>query len=215
MSRFSRLFALAVLALIPALTYATHPTPEPDPTPLMTSTSGAAAVAGAAALSGSSSTAVNSTAVDASARAAQDQGQTQSATSDQAQSQSADNAGNSQTLNQSYQQVRQTATAYAASAGVTASCATGWGIGAQAPIAGLSFNKNRRDKDCVRFELAQDLYARGQNAAGDRVFCTISLVKAALGEDCLALVNTVEVQTGISRSELQERDRRMLQKLVK
>lgn len=84
-------------------------------------------------------------------------------------------------------------TAIAGGTNTTASCHYSVGAGGQGTALGLSLGFGRKDKDCERFELAQFLYARGQDVAGDRLMCQISRLKEALGSDCLAMVHQIQV----------------------
>lgn len=70
----------------------------------------------------------------------------------------------------------------------TASCRFAEGLGIQTMPAGTSVGLTFKDHDCVRAELAQMLYSRGQNEAGDRIMCQVKEVKAALGDDCLTII---------------------------
>lgn len=97
-------------------------------------------------------------------------------------------------------------------ANTTAECYTSTGVGFSTPVGGVSFGTGRKAKDCSRLALANVFYARGQTAAGDRMLCSITEVRAALGEDCLALVReTQRIDTSqfVTREELIERERRM------
>jgi hypothetical protein len=85
------------------------------------------------------------------------------------------------------------ATALATAGQTTASCHYGNGGAGQGTAFGLSLTFSRKDKDCERFLLAQFLYDRGQDFAGDRLMCRIGSVAEALGEDCLALVHEIRV----------------------
>lgn len=138
----------------------------------------------------------------------QSQGQNQNAISDQSQEQSANNEGVSQGVefNQTYKQVKQVQTAIAGNAlGSTAECLKGGGVGAQGAAFGLSLGGSRKDHDCARFILANNLYARGQKVAGDRVFCQITEIKEALGADCIALVNEQQVSYDVEIERRKER----------
>lgn len=92
----------------------------------------------------------------------------------------------------------------------TAECYSTVGFGVSSPVGGISFGTGRKAKDCSRLALAERFYARGQNAAGDRLMCTITEVREALGEDCIALVNTVKLEQPryVTHEELAERERR-------
>lgn len=138
----------------------------------------------------------------------QSQGQNQNAISDQSQEQSANNEGVQQGVefNQTYKQVKQVQTAVAGNAlGTTADCRVGGGAGAQGASFGLSFGGARKDHDCARLVLANNLYARGQKVAGDRVFCQITEIKQALGDDCIALINEQQVSYDVEVERRKER----------
>jgi hypothetical protein len=64
--------------------------------------------------------------------------------------------------------------------------------------------------------MANSLYLRGLRIAGDRITCTVSYVHDALGADCEALLNEqVDKPDAVTHQELQETERRMLQRLSK
>lgn len=73
----------------------------------------------------------------------------------------------------------------------TAGCRFAEGLGVQLTSAGTSVGFTFKDHDCVRFELAQFFYSRGQDIAGDRVICAVHEVRQVLGEDCEALVHEI------------------------
>lgn len=73
-------------------------------------------------------------------------------------------------------------------------------------MLGLSFGLGRKDRDCERFTLAQYLYDRGQDAAGDRLMCQIRVIAEALGTDCATLVHqTLVVDTRLIKKQEFER----------
>jgi hypothetical protein len=63
--------------------------------------------------------------------------------------------------------------------------------------AGTSLGFSFKDHDCARFQLAQFLYSRGQDIAGDKVMCQISELKEALGSDCLAEIHEIVATTAV------------------
>lgn len=71
----------------------------------------------------------------------------------------------------------------------TAGCRFAEGVGVQAIPGGTSVGLSFKDHDCARFEIAQFLYSRGQDSAGDRVMCQIRDVADALGKDCLTIIH--------------------------
>lgn len=79
----------------------------------------------------------------------------------------------------------------------TAGCRFAEGLGVQTMPAGTSIGISLKDHDCVRLQLAQFLYSRGQDIAGDRVTCQITEIHQALGDDCLALVHQVEASHAV------------------
>jgi hypothetical protein len=81
------------------------------------------------------------------------------------------------------------ATALAGIGVTTAGCRFAEGLGVQTMPAGTSVGLSFKDHDCARFEIAQFLYSRGQDAAGDRVMCQIKDVSDALGKDCLTIIH--------------------------
>jgi hypothetical protein len=137
---------------------------------------------------------------DASASSSSEASSTQSQGQEQGQGQSqqstsgANNEGNAQNVNIS--NARNAPAAFSGGANTTAECYTSIGGGASASIGGISFGFGKKAKDCAKLVLANDLYARGQKTAGDRIFCTITEVKETLGDDCLALINEVSVEHG-------------------
>lgn len=73
----------------------------------------------------------------------------------------------------------------------TAGCRFAEGLGLQLTSAGTSVGFTFKDHDCVRFELAQFFYSRGQDIAGDRIICAVHEVRQTLGDDCEALVHEI------------------------
>lgn len=110
--------------------------------------------------------------------------------SDQQQKQSADNAGNQQISNYNSPRIPVN-TAIAGIGMTTAGCRFAEGVGIQGVSAGGAVGFSFKDKDCERFQLAQYLYSRGQNAAGDTLMCKIKVLYKALGSDCLTIIGTV------------------------
>lgn len=110
-----------------------------------------------------------------------------SADQQQQQKQSADNAGNQQISNYNSPRIPVN-TAIAGIGMTTAGCRYAEGLGVQTSPAGASIGFSFKDKDCSRFSLAQFLYSRGQNEAGDKVMCKIKLIQDALGADCLIII---------------------------
>lgn len=128
----------------------------------------------------------------------------------------ASNAGNSQgiTENSSYSVPRQAVDGYSAATNSTAACVRDQHAGIGAIIGGFSIGHGKRDKDCARQELAQGLWAQGQFEAGDRIYCAITEVHEALGDDCLKLLRH-DVPPAIppdvvTHAELLEIERRMI-----
>ena len=107
---------------------------------------------------------------------------------------SSTSGGNSQVTNYTVGK-SPVSTALAGVGETTADCRYHDGAGIQLLGVGLSGGKSRKDADCSRLKLAQYLYSRGDSMAGDRVMCNISLIKEALGDDCLALVNQLQPAT--------------------
>lgn len=83
-------------------------------------------------------------------------------------------------------------TAVAGLGETTAGCRYHDGGGVQLAGVGLSLGKSRKDGDCERLKLAEFLYQRGNDIAGDRVMCNIKAIKEALGDDCIALVHELK-----------------------
>ena len=102
----------------------------------------------------------------------------------------ASNAGNTQTTVYAAARIP-VAPALAGFQQTTAGCRFAEGLGIQLTSAGTSVGFTFKDRDCVRFELAQFFYSRGQDIAADRIVCAVKEVKATLGDDCLALVHQV------------------------
>jgi len=85
------------------------------------------------------------------------------------------------------------ASALATVGNTTAACHYANGGAGQGNAFGLSLSFSRKDRDCERYMLAQYLYDRGQDAAGDRLMCQIRVMREALGEDCLGLVHQIQL----------------------
>lgn len=106
-----------------------------------------------------------------------------------------------------FKQVKQVASANAAAVRATASCVTGMSLGGQTPVVGGSVSFTKRNSTCVKFELAQDAYDRGQYALGDRIYCSIKEIREAAGDldTCLSLANQlIRTSTGdyVTRDEM-------------
>jgi hypothetical protein len=130
----------------------------------------------------------------------------------------ATNAGNSQST--SYASTlnvpRQAVDGYSTGTNSTASCVRDQHAGIGAVIGGLSFGRGKRDSDCARQALATQLWARGEVNAGNLIYCQITEVKAALGADCIALVNerTYAPENAVTQDQLRETERRIVGKMV-
>jgi hypothetical protein len=93
-----------------------------------------------------------------------------------------------------------------ASIGITtAGCRFAEGLGVQTMPAGTSLGFSFKDHDCARFQLAQFLYSRGQDIAGDKVLCQITELKDALGADCLADVHQIVATAAVYPAGERER----------
>lgn len=130
----------------------------------------------------------------------QGQGQSQSATggtasassgseSTSASGASASNVGNSTSVSSIYKQIKQAPGAGADAGNTTSSCYHDVRLGFSTPLGGVSMGKGRKSADCFRLELADYLYGRGNDMAGDRVLCAVTDIAKILGDDCLALVH--------------------------
>jgi hypothetical protein len=71
----------------------------------------------------------------------------------------------------------------------SAPCRYAEGLGVQTTPAGGSIGFTFKDHDCMRFHLAEVLYARGQDAAADLLMCGIGEIKKALGPNCIAIIH--------------------------
>lgn len=127
-------------------------------------------------------------------------------------------AGNSTTEVSNYAAARNpVATALAGFQVTTASCRFAEGVGIQTMPAGTSVGLTFKDHDCIRAELAQMLYARGANDAGNKLMCEIKEVKAALGADCLLTIALIAAPIAqpaapadaVTHQELLEAEKRM------
>lgn len=112
-------------------------------------------------------------------------------------------------------------TAIAGIGDTTAACRYHNGGGLQLFGVGLSLGHSSKDKDCERIALAQLMWSRGQDIAGDKIMCKVTTVHEALGDDCLALVHELtaikvtETQTNyVTTQQLNQVEQRMTQKLV-
>jgi hypothetical protein len=104
-------------------------------------------------------------------------------------------------LSSVYKEIRQAPSAGISSTNTTSPCFHSVGVGLSSPIGGISFTKGRKSADCFRLELAQSLYARNNNLAGDRVMCSITELKQALGADCIAYLNQKPVDEPVTTAE--------------
>jgi hypothetical protein len=116
-----------------------------------------------------------------------------SAASANAKGGNAANVGDSQSTSysSSYSAPRQAVDGYSSGTNTTAACALDQHAGIGAVIGGISFGRSRRDHDCARLVLANEMWARGNDHAAEAIFCSIGEVKSALGEDCMAYVHTL------------------------
>jgi hypothetical protein len=132
----------------------------------------------------------------------------------------ASNAGNAQstTITSAKNPVN---TAVAGIGETTAGCRYHNGGGVQVVGVGLSLGHSSKDKDCERIALAQLMWSRGQDIAGDRIMCKVATVAEALGEDCLALVHELKpaavTETHneyVTPAQLGEVEKRIIEKVV-
>lgn len=101
-------------------------------------------------------------------------------------------------------------TALAAMGITTAGCRFAEGVGIQLIPGGTSVGITLKDHDCVRFQIAQFFYSRGNDLAGDHVICQIAEVRKDLGDDCLAyLAQEHAPADAVTHSELRELEKRI------
>lgn len=188
-----------------------HQTPDPTPSNV-TATATGVGVANSDSYSKSNSKAVSASESNADSNSSSS---ANSANTNTANGGSATNAGNSQSTTTTYNaQKNPVNTAIAGMGDTTAGCRYHNGGGLQLLGVGVSIGHSSKDKDCERIALAQIMWNRGQDMAGDRIMCKVTAVAEALGEDCLALVHelkAVPVAGGndyVTHGELAERDRR-------
>lgn len=135
-------------------------------------------------LSNNQSTSVSSSVASESNSSASVQASTGDSTS------SSNSGGNSVSNSTVYKQRQQAPGVFTSAGNATAPCQADWRIGASAGIGGLSFGKNHTVRDCVLQDAADAELLRGNLEASIKLRCRISFYKAALGEDCEALLNT-------------------------
>lgn len=124
------------------------------------------------------------------------------------------NASSGNTISSEYDAARiPVNTALAGVGKTTAGCRFAEGLGVQTLPAGTSIGLSFKDHDCVRFQLAQFFYSRGQDIAGDKVTCQITEVRKALGSDCeqtLAITHTAAPVDAVTHAELQAVEKRIV-----
>jgi len=111
-----------------------------------------------------------------------------SASSSQAAS-SSTSGGNVMSSSTTYQEVKRAVTGNSSGTNTTAACRYDTHAGLGSVLGGLSFGRSYRDKDCLKLQVANDLWAKGMDIAAVRVYCTIPTIKDALGDDCEAVLN--------------------------
>jgi hypothetical protein len=118
--------------------------------------------------------------------ASQSTSESSSASDSNAQSSS---GGNQQATNITNNQIKQAVGGYSEGTNTTAGCYYDQHAGLGTVFGGISFGHGRKDKDCEKRALAQELWYRGNIIGGNRVYCSIRTIKDTLGEDCEALLN--------------------------
>jgi len=109
-----------------------------------------------------------------------------SASSSQAAS-SSTSGGNS--MASTFTEVKRAVTGNSSGTNTTAACRYDTHAGLGSVLGGLSFGRSYKDKDCLKLQVANDLWAKGMDIAAVRVYCTIPTIKDALGDDCEAVLN--------------------------
>lgn len=157
----------------------------------------------------------------ANANSEQHQGQHQNQTAE------SNNAGNSQSTTYSpsstYNEVRQAVDGYSSGTNSTAACVRDQHAGVGTIIGGISFGHGKRDSDCAREQLAYVAWARGNDEAAVRIYCSIGEVRKALGSDCeelmarpktIAPAAQAPVVNYVTQEELRSVEDRIVGKLV-
>jgi hypothetical protein len=163
------------------------PVPTPTPGPV-TSYSGSGA--------SSTSTSTSSSSSNQTQGQQQSQGQTQVANGGNATAtggtSSASNGAQSNQQVSTYNQVRQAPPAFAPDVFSTAPCRVGGSVGASSPFGGLALGGSKGDKDCVKVQLANGFFERGNPVAACKLLLSVKAIKGIISmEDCL-VVNTPE-----------------------
>lgn len=102
---------------------------------------------------------------------------------------SANSGGNSVSNSSVYTEVKRAVTGNSSGSNTTAGCRYDSHMGLGSVLGGLSFGRSYKDRDCLKLQVANDLWSKGLNLAAVRVYCTIPTIKDALGDDCEALLN--------------------------
>lgn len=136
----------------------------------------------------------------------------------------ATNAGNSQnlTVESHYREMRQAPASFAPAIYASGPCAYGWSAGVSFPGGSANGGKSKPDPNCDRREIIRVLTPLNPSLAL-KVACADPMVKeVATGLDCQyveivgekvpPLPPAIDLSKYVTRDELVERDRRMLQK---
>lgn len=133
-------------------------------------------------------------------------------------------ANNSQSLSvsSSYEEKRQAPPAFAPAIFASGPCAYGWSAGISSPVGGLTGGKSKTDPGCDRREVARVLTPLNPQLAL-KVLCADPIVAPlATEDDCKYMQPAIaasapapDLSGYVKREELDERDRRMLERATR
>jgi hypothetical protein len=118
--------------------------------------------------------------------------------SDSNASSSSDASGGDSSLNQTIKSSKLAPTVFSSGTNNNVPCHGEWHAGASVLVGGLSFGRDRKDKDCLLKTAADDQYTRGHFQAAARLYCKIQYYAEALGKDCVAMLSEPPAETPAS-----------------
>ena len=197
---------VALIALIAPPAYANDPPAEESDTTLVSAAAGAVGIGLAKADGGAGGT------------SSANQNQTQSAVSGA----QATNAGNSQSVESHYREIRQAPASFAPAIYASGPCAYGWSAGVSFPGGSANGGRAKADPNCDRREIVRILTPLNP-ALALKVACADPLVKEVAStidcampevvvENTAPTAPTLDLSRYVTREELAERDRRIMQR---
>lgn len=113
-------------------------------------------------------------------------------------SSSSDASGGASTLNQTIKSSKLAPAVFSSGTNNNVPCHGEWHAGASVLVGGVSYGRDRKDKDCLLKTAADDLYTRGNYRAAALLYCKIGYYAQALGKECVPLLSVAPDDQSIS-----------------